>query len=199
MSKVKNTVSSTAKAVTSSSTAKAVTSSSSTTKATVSDANTNTNTNTNTNNDTVYTYATLMETNGEEVESWYFFIRKEGNEDALNFLNDQLDKVDFYIVDDLSTFDLEIDYFVSEQTAKQMTKIEMNHTSFHRKFDGKLKTIDFKFDKKDDNEDMIFKVFDTLGYGSIDEYIDEEDIDPEDLVSCSSDSDSSDDDDDKKR
>ena len=191
MSKVKNTVSSTAKAVTSSS---------STTKATVSDANTNTNTNTNTNNDTVYTYATLMETNGEEVESWYFFIRKEGNEDALNFLNDQLDKVDFYIVDDLSTFDLEIDYFVSEQTAKQMTKIEMNHTSFHRKFDGKLKTIDFKFDKKDDNEDMIFKVFDTLGYGSIDEYIDEEDIDPEDLVSCSSDSsDSSDDDDDKKR
>ena len=196
MSKVKNTVSSTAKAVTSSSTAKAVTSSSSTTKATVSDANTNTNT----NNDTVYTYATLMETNGEEVESWYFFIRKEGNEDALNFLNDQLDKVDFYIVDDLSTFDLEIDYFVSEQTAKQMTKIEMNHTSFHRKFDGKLKTIDFKFDKKDDNEDMIFKVFDTLGYGSIDEYIDEEDIDPEDLVSCSSDSsDSSDDDDDKKR
>ena len=114
MSKVKNTVSSTAKAVTSSS---------STTKATVSDANTNTNTNTNTNNDTVYTYATLMETNGEEVESWYFFIRKEGNEDALNFLNDQLDKVDFYIVDDLSTFDLEIDYFVSEQTAKQMTKI----------------------------------------------------------------------------
>ena len=186
MSKVKNTVSSSAKAATSSST----------TKATVSDANTNTNT----NNDTVYTYATLMETNGEEVESWYFFIRKEGNEDALNFLNDQLDKVDFYIVDDLSTFDLEIDYFVSEQTAKQMTKIEMNHTSFHRKFDGKLKTIDFKFDKKDDNEDMIFKVFDTLGYGSIDEYIDEEDIDPEDLVSCSSDSsDSSDDDDDKKR
>ena len=181
MSKVKNTVSSTAKAETSSST----------TKTTVSDANTNTN------NDTVYTYATLMETNGEEVESWYFFIRKEGNEDALNFLNDQLDKVDFYIVDDLSTFDLEIDYFVSEQTAKEMTKIEMNHTSFHRKFDGKLKTIDFKFDKKDDNEDMIFKVFDTLGYGSIDEYIDEEDIDPEDLVSCSSDS--SDDDDDEKR
>lgn len=183
MSKVKNTVS----ASTASSKA------SSTTKATVSDAVTNTNT----NDSTVYTYATLMETNGEEVESWYFFIRKEGNEDALNFLNEQLDKVDFYIVDDLSTFDLEIEYFVSEQTAKEMTKIEMNHTSFHRKFDGKLKTIDFKFDKKDDNEDMIFKVFDTLGYGSIDEYIDEEDIDPEDLVSCSSSS--STDDDDEKR
>ena len=129
-------------------------------------------------------YAALMETNGKECESWYYFIRKEGNETALRFLQDQLEKVEWYIVDDLSTFDLDLDHFVDAKTAKQMTKLELNCHSFHRKFDGKLEMINFNFKKKDlrDNERMICKVFDHLGYGQIEDFITDEDLDDEDLV-----------------
>ena len=37
-------------------------------------------------------YVALMETNGKECESWYYFIRKEGNEDSLKHLQKQLGK-----------------------------------------------------------------------------------------------------------
>ena len=130
-------------------------------------------------------YAVLMETSGEEMESWYYFIRVEGNQENLKHLQDQLESVDWYILDDLSTFDLDLDHFVSAQTAKEMTKVELNHCSFHRKFDGKLKKIDLGLTKKDKNKKKIKKVFDILGYGSIEELIDDEDLDPEDLLSGS--------------
>jgi hypothetical protein len=131
-------------------------------------------------------YVILMETNGEEYESWYYFLRLDGNEENLRHLNDQLEKVDWHILDDLSTFDLELEQTVSAQTAKEMTKVDLNHNSFHRKFDGKLKKIDFDFKKKDGNETKICKVFDLLGFGQIDEYISDEDIDEEDLTSSNS-------------
>jgi ribosomal protein S21 len=140
-------------------------------------------------------YATLMETSGEEQESWYYFIKVDGNEEALKNLQEQLEKVDWYILEDLSTFDMDLDYYVSASTAKEMTKLELNHCSFHRKFDGKLKNIDFEFKKKDGNETKICKVFDVLGYGQIEEFIDDEDIDDEDLRSNNGSSDSDDSDD----
>jgi hypothetical protein len=140
-------------------------------------------------------YVALMETNGKECESWYYFIKLEGNEEALKHLQDQLEQIDWYILDDLSTFDLDLDNPVDASTAKQMTKVDLNAYSFHRKFDGKLDKINFSFSKKDrkNNERMMCKVFDVLGYGQLEDYIDDEDIDPEDLVSCSdSDSNNSD-------
>jgi hypothetical protein len=133
-------------------------------------------------------YVALMETNGKEFESWYYFIRREGNEDALKHLQDQLEKIDWYIIDELSTFDLDLDHVVSASTAKQMTKLELNSYAFHRKFDGKLEKINFNFRKKDtkdnerSNERMIGKVFDLLGYGQIEDYISDEDLDEEDLT-----------------
>lgn len=138
-------------------------------------------------------YAALMETNGKECESWYYFIRREGNEEALEYLQKQLEQIDWYILDDLSTFDLDLDHFVSAQTAKEMTKLELNAQAFHRKFDGKLQKINFNFKKKDlkNNERMMEKVFDVLGYGQIEDFIDDEDLDPEDLTDTpQSDSDS---------
>ena len=133
-------------------------------------------------------YVTLMETNGKECESWYYFIRKEGNEESLQHLHEQLEKVNWYILDDYSTFDLDIEHVVSAQTAKQMTKLELNSYMFHRKFDGKLSKIDLSFNDKDKNKKKIKKVFDVLGYGQLDEYISDEDIDPEDLVESGSES-----------
>lgn len=128
-------------------------------------------------------YAILMETSGEENESWMYFIRVDGNEENLRELEIELNKVDWYILDDLSTFDLDMTTFVSAQTAKEMTKVDLNHTSFHRKFDGVLKKINFGFKKKDNNESKISKVFDILGYGQIENFIDDEDLDEEDLMS----------------
>ena len=140
-------------------------------------------------------YAILMETSGEESESWYYFIRYDGNEENLKDLQQQLEKIEWVILEDLSTFDLELENLVSSQTAKEMSKVDLNHTSFHRKFDGILQKIDFKFKKKYDNEDKITKIFNILGYGQIENFIDDEDLDEEDLVSCSSNNDDDDDDD----
>ena len=131
----------------------------------------------------IRTYAILQETSGEESESWLYFIKYQGNEEALLDLGKQLEKIDWYIVDDLSTFDLETDFLVCEKTAKEMTKVDLNHCSFHRKFDGKLKKINLGLKDSYSNEKKMSKVFDVLGYGSIEDFIDQEDIDPEDIAS----------------
>lgn len=137
-------------------------------------------------------YVVLMETNGQEYESWYNFIRVEGNEKALARLAEQIAQVEWTIIEDLSTFDIDMEHKVSAVTAKQMCKLELNAQMFHRKFDGKLKTIEFGFDKlkkrKDKqrmNVDRICRVFDILGYGQIEDYISDQDLDPEDLETSS--------------
>jgi len=146
--------------------------------------------------ETSVNYAVLMETSGEEFESWYYFIKVEGNEENLSHLQRQLEDVEWYILDEYNTFDLDLEHHVSAQTAKEMSKLDLNATSFHRKFDGVLKRIDFGFNRKDKNKKKIRKVNDLLAYGGIDEFIDNEDIDEEDLRSDSgSDSDSSSDED----
>ena len=116
----------------------------------------------------------------------------EGNKEELESLQRQLMSVKWYIFDDdCSLFDLELEHPVSAQTAKEMTKIDLNHTSFHRKFDGKLQPINFKFRDGEKNKRKMRRVNKLLGMGGIERFIDKEDIDEEDLVSCDS-SDSSD-------
>lgn len=132
-------------------------------------------------------YAILMETSGKEFESWYNFILYNGNEEALQHLQKQLEKVDFFIIDDMSTFDLDLDYLVSEQTALELCHVDLNPFMRHRKFDGKLKRIDFRFSKRDDNEDKIEKVYNVLGMGDIENFIDKEYLLPGDSESDSSD------------
>ena len=131
-------------------------------------------------------YAILMETSGEHNESWLNFIKFNGNEEALQYIQKQLKKVEMFIIEDMSTFDLELDSLVSEQTAREMCQIDLNPFMSHRKFDGKLQKINFDFSKRDNDERMIEKVHETLGYGDIDKYIDGEDFfgrDPDDFKS----------------
>ena len=120
------------------------------------------------------TYVVLMETSGSECESWLSFIKVEGNEDAINSLQNQLEDIEFYILDELSTFDLETSRPVSYQTAKEMCKLDLNPYMPHRLFNGKLKMIDFKFSKSDDDDDKIEKVNEMIGFGDIDNFIDDE-------------------------
>lgn len=136
------------------------------------------------------TYAVLAECNGKHYETWYNFIKYEGNEEALQHLQRQLEKVEFYILDDLSTFDLDLDHRVSPQTAKEISKVEVNSIMFHRKFDGTLRKIDLDFRSKDSNDKKIVKTFNKLGVGKIEDFVDGEDVDPEDLKEESSDSES---------
>jgi hypothetical protein len=126
-----------------------------------------------------YRYAVLMETNGKEYESWYYFIRYEGNERNLSHLKDQLEQVEFFILDDLSTFDLDLEHLVCETTAREMCRLELNSFMFNRRFDGDLKRIDFGFKSSDKNKRRIVKVFEILGIGKIDEFIDNEYVDPD--------------------
>ncbi len=121
-------------------------------------------------------YAVLMETNGKELESWYYFIRHTGNEAALQHLSDQLDLVEWYILDDLSTFDIDLDNLVSERTAKEMTYLCLNAVSGHRKFDGKMEMIDFGFKPKDSNDKKIVRCFKKIGIGRLDDYVEDEDF-----------------------
>ena len=130
-------------------------------------------------------YVILQETNDEEMESWYYFIKWNGNEENLKFLHDQLANVRWILYQDYSTFDLDIEHKVSDYTAKEMTKPDLNSCTFHRKFDGKLARIYFGFKKNDKNKRKIKKVFEHIGFGNIDNFIGEEDIDPEDLIDFS--------------
>jgi hypothetical protein len=127
-------------------------------------------------------YVILCETSGEELEQWYYFIKKGGNEKALKYLNDQLEKIEMFVLDDLSTFELDLENTVSENTAKEMTMVDVNSYTYHRKFDGKLKYIDFELKKRDDNESMIEKVHNILAFGDIDKFIDDEDKNGKDDV-----------------
>ena len=136
-------------------------------------------------------YVVLMETNGEECESWLSFIKVNGNEDAINHLQKQLESVNFYIIDDMSTFDLETTKPVSYQTAREMCLLDLNPYMPHRLFHGKLEFIDFDFVKRDDNDDKIEKVHNVLGYGDIDKYIDQEESFDDEFSDCSNPSDSS--------
>ena len=119
-------------------------------------------------------YAVLMETNGKHHESWYTFIRYDGNEEALRHLQEQLESIEFYVLDDLSVFDLDLDHLVSEETAREMIHLVLNSVMYHRKFDGVLQKIDLGLSRKDSNNRKIIKAFNVLGVGAIDTYIDKE-------------------------
>ena len=140
-------------------------------------------------------YRVLVETSLVENESWYTFIKIDGNEQNLQFLYNQLEEIaDWHVDDDNTTsiFIMDLDKTVCAQTAKEMSKIDINHTMFHRKFDGVLQKVDFNFQPKDNTRKKIKKVHRLLEYGGIDDFINDEDVDLEDInFEDDSDSDSS--------
>jgi hypothetical protein len=141
------------------------------------------------------TYVVLQETNESEMETWLYFIKYEGNEKNLEHLKSKIESVENIVIPDCSVFDIDLEHRVSAQTAKEMTKVELNSQQWHRKFDGKLSKVKIKFSDKDDDEDKVLKIFNKLGYGQIENYIDDEDIDTCDEASEVSDDDSDDNDD----
>ena len=127
-------------------------------------------------------YAVLAETNNQYRETWYYFIRYDTNVEALEQLYAQLDSIDWVYLESYSTFSMDLEHLVSPQTAKELTKVCVNEGSYHRKFDGTLQFINFGFRKRDNNIVRLINVCDTIGFGSIENFIDGEDFDPEDFV-----------------
>lgn len=125
-------------------------------------------------------YAILIETSDEKRESWYSFIRVDGNEDNLYHLKKQLGSVEWVLLPSLSSFQLHMDYLVSEETARQMSKLKMNFIP-HRRFDGYLRKINFGFNNNTDgNVTKIGKIHDTLKFGRIATFIGNGDGDNDD-------------------
>ena len=112
-------------------------------------------------------YAILIETSDEKKESWYSFIRYDGNEDNLRHLQKQLHSIQWSLLPNLCTYQLHLDNLVSEQTARQMCKIKMHYLP-HKKFDGRLKKIYFDIDNNSDgNVTKMGKIYDSLKFGRI--------------------------------
>ena len=123
-------------------------------------------------------YAVLMESSSYDFESWYYFIKCEGNEENLKFMCDQFKTIKECTMfdEDITMFDMDLEHLVSEQTAKEMCLLDLNSISYHRKFDGVLKKIDFAFKKKDNDEKRMIRICKIIGDGKIDDFIDLEDI-----------------------
>jgi hypothetical protein len=121
-------------------------------------------------------YAIFQEIDDDENTTVLTFIKYNGNEENLNHLKSCIEKVKWINYDGYSRFTLDLDYLVSQNTAKEMKNIETyEHCSF-RKFDGNLKKIDFNFQQTDRNIAKHRKVNKLLGGGRIEEYIDNEDL-----------------------
>ena len=121
-------------------------------------------------------YAVFQEINGKACETWLTFIKYEGNEDELNELQKQLQEVEWYILGELSLFDMDLIHLVSEETARDICKLNLKNLLRHRKFDGKLSPVSLGFHSSANNTSKIVKAFKTLSYGRIEKYLTGEDI-----------------------
>jgi hypothetical protein len=123
-------------------------------------------------------YVTLVESSFEFNQSWYVFIKMEGNEKVLYQLSSLINQIDWEDITDVyvNIFSLEVDNLVSAQTAKEMTMLSLNHVYKHRKFDGKLRKIPLEFNKFDSKYTKMSKINDLLKNIKISMYIDDEDV-----------------------
>jgi hypothetical protein len=135
-------------------------------------------------------YAVIMETSGPDCESWYYFVKYEGNEDALKHLGDQLALVeDDVVYSDMSKFDIDLENFVTLECVNQMIMLELNSVTYHMRYDGKMKTINLGFKNKDKDTKRLSKIDDIIGNGNMDKFLSDEFI-PESHRPTDSDSDS---------
>ena len=59
---------------------------------------------------------------------------------------------------------------------KEMTKLEINSRSYHRKFDGRMKDVRLGILASDPIESKIYKAYRKLGGGKIENYVTREDV-----------------------
>ena len=78
-------------------------------------------------------YITFQENNKKEYESFIFFLQYDGNEEHLKLLNNYINYADFSeLYGDYSTFEIDIDTLLDEETVENMCKVRLG--SFSRRF-----------------------------------------------------------------
>jgi hypothetical protein len=123
-------------------------------------------------------YATLVETSFELNQSWYVFIKMDGNEKLIYQLSHLINQIDWKKKSDnyLNQFSFDVDNLVSAKTAKELTMLGLNHIYKHTKFDGKLRKIPLEFNNFDSNNTMMCKINDLLKNLNISKFVDDMDV-----------------------
>ena len=121
-------------------------------------------------------YCVFCETNLQYLESWYTFIKKEGNEIALRSLQKQLDEVVWDTDPDSGHFQLDLENTVTPASARQMIHIDLGNKFFHQKFDGLMKEVDLKISKKDKDRVKVRKANRVLQKNGIRRFLEAEDL-----------------------
>ena len=94
-------------------------------------------------------FVTLMEKNTKENETYFFFCQWTGNETALTFLKDVLDRVDYdELMGEYITLSMDTT-LLSESTVDQMTKILKKENNYHTLFTKCTGTLHIGFTEKD--------------------------------------------------
>ena len=111
-------------------------------------------------------YAVLVEVDHKEEESYYCFLQYEGNENELKKLMCAMDNVCFENLGDVSSYSLDIENLVSEQTAKEIQKLDVTNYMSAQIMNGTFK-LPFDVDdiRDNSNDDNIWK-FDEYFYKS---------------------------------
>jgi hypothetical protein len=78
-------------------------------------------------------YITFQENNKKEYESFIFFLQYDGNEEHLKLLNNYINYADFSsLYGDYSTFEIDIDTLLDEETVENICKVRLG--SFSKRF-----------------------------------------------------------------
>ena len=121
-------------------------------------------------------YAVFAETNADDMETWLTFIESKGNSSYLADLSTQLDQIDWSEAPEYTgMFVIDTDG-VSLSIAREMMFVNLNTRYDPNKFDGKMKQIDFGFEKGDSDETKAVKVYEMIGEGNLCNYLGKEDL-----------------------
>lgn len=117
-------------------------------------------------------YYVLVETSDEYLETAMYFIKKKGNENNMKHLCKQLDYIHTWEpIKNCSIFMHDYKNAVSETTAREMSRLQINAQLPYIIFDGILDKIDLEIEQEWSIVEQIRHVTEMLGSGKISRYI----------------------------
>lgn len=109
-------------------------------------------------------FVVLSETSSKEHETWTWFLQYDGNEEELQKLSNYLNRIDQYFIGDTSTYQLDLNHTVSENTANEMCFIKTgNYYGCPQMITGKMRP--FTLVLGDNNNENLLKLDEVLYSG----------------------------------
>lgn len=113
-------------------------------------------------------YVIFSETNGTDLETWYFFINYEENKEELKYLKKLLEEIIYYD-QTLSIFRIDLENKISRKTAEEMISVKINDFMTHQIIDEKIKLPRIKMNGNPIKN--IYKLYHIFGAGKLENYI----------------------------